>query len=137
MFRDPKMSSASSAASAAARGAFILFEGVDRCGKTTQATKLVEALKAAGQNAVLMRFPGAWCNEFESCATLLVVVVVDFWRSNTFSFVFPLLRAPQTGRLPLAASSTSTSRSRWSSTTGRYTSSSARTGGNEGEERYR
>jgi dTMP kinase len=43
----------------AARGAFILFEGVDRCGKTTQATKLVEALTKAGQKAVLMRFPGA------------------------------------------------------------------------------
>lgn len=39
------------------RGAFILFEGVDRCGKTTQAKRLVEALKARGHNAVFMRFP--------------------------------------------------------------------------------
>lgn len=29
-----------------ARGAFVLFEGVDHSGKTTQAKKLVEALKA-------------------------------------------------------------------------------------------
>jgi len=42
---------------AAARGAFILFEGVDRCGKTTQSTKLVESLKAAGVNAELWRYP--------------------------------------------------------------------------------
>jgi hypothetical protein len=33
---------------AATRGAFILFEGVDRCGKTTQARRLVDALNAGG-----------------------------------------------------------------------------------------
>ena len=46
------------ASAAAKRGAFILFEGVDRCGKTTQARKLADALNAAGQPAVFMRFPG-------------------------------------------------------------------------------
>lgn len=40
------------------RGAFILFEGVDRCGKTTQANLLVESLKKAGHDACFMRFPG-------------------------------------------------------------------------------
>lgn len=40
------------------RGAFILFEGVDRCGKTTQANLLVESLKGAGHEACFMRFPG-------------------------------------------------------------------------------
>ena len=44
-------------ASLVARGAFILFEGVDRCGKTTQSTKLVEALKSSGVNAELWRYP--------------------------------------------------------------------------------
>lgn len=40
------------------RGAFILFEGVDRCGKTTQANLLVESLKKTGHKACFMRFPG-------------------------------------------------------------------------------
>lgn len=45
-------------ASRDARGAFILFEGVDRCGKTTQANLLVDNLKQAGHDACFMRFPG-------------------------------------------------------------------------------
>ena len=44
------------------RGAFILFEGVDRCGKTTQARRLVESLAAGGLPVVFMRFPGASCS---------------------------------------------------------------------------
>jgi Thymidylate kinase len=40
------------------RGAFILFEGVDRCGKTTQCKLLLERLRAEGHDAVQMRFPG-------------------------------------------------------------------------------
>ena len=35
------------------RGAFILFEGIDRCGKSTQSTHLAKALP----NAELIRFP--------------------------------------------------------------------------------
>ena len=34
--------------SAAQRGAFILFEGGDRCGKTTQSQSLVQNLQASG-----------------------------------------------------------------------------------------
>merc|ERR1712146_783111 len=54
------MSAISSAArSSAKRGAFILFEGVDRCGKTTQCTRLVAALtEKFGEGKVeFMRFP--------------------------------------------------------------------------------
>ena len=51
------MGAGGTAASLAARGAFILFEGVDRCGKTTQCARLVEALKAAGVEAELWRYP--------------------------------------------------------------------------------
>jgi dTMP kinase len=48
------------AAAAAKRGLFVLFEGVDRCGKTTQARRLAEALNGGGDKAVFMRFPGGW-----------------------------------------------------------------------------
>lgn len=40
------------------RGAFILLEGVDRCGKTTQAKLLVESLEKDGTDVCFMRFPG-------------------------------------------------------------------------------
>lgn len=51
--KDPAMSK-----SRLGRGAFILLEGVDRCGKTTQAKLLVEMLKKTGQSVCFMRFPG-------------------------------------------------------------------------------
>lgn len=44
---------AADAAEPVPRGAFIVFEGVDRCGKTTQTKMLAESLP----NAALMRFP--------------------------------------------------------------------------------
>lgn len=40
------------------RGALIVLEGVDRAGKSTQSRRLVEALKATGHQAELLRFPG-------------------------------------------------------------------------------
>jgi Thymidylate kinase len=39
------------------RGAFILLEGIDRCGKTTQCTKLLNRLISAGIAATILRFP--------------------------------------------------------------------------------
>jgi dTMP kinase len=39
------------------RGHFILFEGGDRCGKTTQATRLVRYLNDQGHPSVSMAFP--------------------------------------------------------------------------------
>jgi dTMP kinase len=39
------------------RGALIVFEGVDRCGKTTQTTRLVDTLTKRGKDVRLMRFP--------------------------------------------------------------------------------
>ncbi|TYZ59445.1 hypothetical protein PybrP1_012784 [[Pythium] brassicae (nom. inval.)] len=39
------------------RGVFLLFEGVDRCGKTTQSRLLREALAHGGREAQLMHFP--------------------------------------------------------------------------------
>ncbi|XP_055702788.1 uncharacterized protein LOC129801591 [Phlebotomus papatasi] len=40
-----------------ARGAFIVLEGCDRSGKSTQSQKLVEKLKETGVDAKLMKFP--------------------------------------------------------------------------------
>ncbi|CAB4025580.1 thymidylate kinase-like isoform X1, partial [Paramuricea clavata] len=42
---------------AVARGAMIVFEGCDRCGKSTQCVKLVEYLRSMGRKVELFRFP--------------------------------------------------------------------------------
>lgn len=46
----------------AARGAFVVLEGLDRSGKTTQVKLLQSRLIEAGRRVQLMRFPGesAW-----------------------------------------------------------------------------
>ena len=41
-----------------ARGAFIVVEGLDRAGKTTQVKKLCDKLYASGRNIKTLRFPG-------------------------------------------------------------------------------
>ena len=40
-------------------GVFITFEGIDGCGKTTQATMLADALEADGREVVRLRDPGS------------------------------------------------------------------------------
>jgi dTMP kinase len=45
------------AAAAPPRGAFIVLEGTDRSGKSTQCARLVAALQAAGVDAAGWRFP--------------------------------------------------------------------------------
>jgi dTMP kinase len=47
------------AAPARRRGAFIVFEGLDRSGKSTQVQRLVDALNARGVQTKGARFPGA------------------------------------------------------------------------------
>mmetsp|Transcript_4773 Transcript_4773/g.7189 ORF Transcript_4773/g.7189 Transcript_4773/m.7189 type:complete len:222 (+) Transcript_4773:31-696(+) len=59
------------------RGLFVLFEGIDRTGKTTQSLKLVEALREAGHRVKHLRFPdrttqtGKLCDEYLREATTL------------------------------------------------------------------
>jgi dTMP kinase len=48
----------SSEASTSARGLFIVLEGLDRCGKSTQVDRLVEHLNRNGRQARLQKFPG-------------------------------------------------------------------------------
>lgn len=57
----------SAALSASRHGAFILFEGIDRCGKSTQSAHLAATLP----NAELIRFPN---RETVSLPTALVEV---------------------------------------------------------------
>ena len=40
------------------RGAFIVFEGLDRSGKSTQVARLVSRLENEGKNVRLQKFPG-------------------------------------------------------------------------------
>lgn len=40
------------------RGAFIVFEGLDRCGKTTQVEQLAQAMRREGKEVRSMKFPG-------------------------------------------------------------------------------
>jgi dTMP kinase len=40
------------------RGAFIVLEGLDRSGKTTQTTKLLERIQKTGKPCKLIKFPG-------------------------------------------------------------------------------
>ena len=40
------------------RGAFIVFEGLDRSGKSTQVALLADRLKQGGADVKLMKFPG-------------------------------------------------------------------------------
>ena len=43
---------------AMSRGAFIVIEGLDRSGKSTQAARLLERLGATSKLAQLLKFPG-------------------------------------------------------------------------------
>jgi len=45
----------------ASRGAFIVIEGLDRSGKTTQVKKLEAELSQSGKKVKVLRFPGNPC----------------------------------------------------------------------------
>lgn len=65
-----------------ARGRFITFEGGEGAGKTTQITRLAEAVRAAGHNVVETREPGGTPGA-EAIRGLLVTGPVDRWDAET------------------------------------------------------
>jgi dTMP kinase len=76
---------------AAARGLFITFEGIDGSGKSTQARRLAEALRAAGRAVVLTREPGGSPGA-EEIRRLLVEGEAGRWSAETEILLFTAAR---------------------------------------------
>lgn len=55
---EPATGTSPAPASSAARGAFIILEGLDRSGKTTQVKLLEQRFVEEGSKVKVMRFPG-------------------------------------------------------------------------------
>ncbi len=76
---------------AANRGLFISFEGVDGCGKSTQARLLTEALRRAGLKVTLTREPGGSPGA-EEIRRLLLEGATERWSSETEILLFTAAR---------------------------------------------
>lgn len=63
-----------------ARGAFIVLEGLDRSGKSTQVGLLEKRLKAEGRNVRVMRFPGTFAFFFFSFFFFFFCLPQIVWR---------------------------------------------------------
>jgi thymidylate kinase len=61
------------------RGAFIVFEGLDRCGKTTQVEALADALRREGRQVRCAKFPG----ELQSQDAFQSLRLEDFVKSHS------------------------------------------------------
>lgn len=68
-------------------GWFISFEGIDGCGKSTQARRLAETLRAEGAEVVLTREPGGSPGA-EQIRRLLVEGEPDRWSAETEILLF-------------------------------------------------
>lgn len=77
---------------------FISFEGVDGCGKSTQARLLVEALRATGRTVRLTREPGGSPGA-EAIRRLLVEGGADRWSAETECLLFTAARRDHVERL--------------------------------------
>lgn len=70
---------------------FVSFEGIDGCGKSTQARLLADALRAQGRQVVLTREPGGSPGA-EEIRRLLVEGGVDRWSGETEALLFTAAR---------------------------------------------
>ena len=70
---------------------FLSFEGIDGCGKSTQATRLAGHLTAAGQEVVLTREPGGSPGA-EAIRRLLLTGATDKWSAETELLLFTAAR---------------------------------------------
>ncbi|WP_295047334.1 dTMP kinase [uncultured Paracoccus sp.] len=70
---------------------FISFEGIDGCGKSTQARLLAEALRAEGREVVLTREPGGSPGA-EEIRRLLVEGTGERWSAETECLLFTAAR---------------------------------------------
>lgn len=73
------------------RGLFITFEGCDGSGKSTQARRLAEALRAAGHEVVLTREPGG-SEGAEEIRALILNGDADRWSPETELLLFTAAR---------------------------------------------
>ncbi len=77
--------------SGAARGAFISFEGIDGSGKSTQARRLADHLRASGRDVVLTREPGGSPGA-EDIRRLVLEGDPDRWSAETEILLFTAAR---------------------------------------------
>ena len=79
------------AQTAAPKGLFVTFEGIDGSGKSTQARLLAEALKAEGQEVILTREPGGSPGA-EEIRALVLQGDKDRWSAETELLLFTAAR---------------------------------------------
>lgn len=83
-------------------GAFITFEGIDGSGKSTQARRLAEALRAEGCDVVLTREPGGSAGA-EEIRKLVLEGDPDRWSAETEILLFTAARRDHLERTILPA----------------------------------
>ena len=83
-------------------GLFISFEGIDGSGKSTQARRLAETLRQAGQDVVLTREPGGSAGA-EEIRKLVLEGDPDRWSAETEILLFTAARRDHLERLILPA----------------------------------
>lgn len=88
--------------SPAASGRFLSFEGIDGSGKSTQARRLADALRAAGHDVVLTREPGGSPGA-EDIRRLVLEGKPDRWSAETEILLFTAARRDHMERTILPA----------------------------------